>query len=199
MTEKILNRPAPGNIGRVKNGTKKSRISSVFVILLVGSITMLGPIIWMLSTSLKTPTEVFAIPAGLDPLSPPFRELSQSLEYFNGMYAPEGITFTTYLINTLIIAGLSCLGNNNFFLGSRLRLRPSPVSPPGSLVSPLPGHPHGASPGHDGSQFHPVQLPGLERHLLSADRSRLSGRRGLQYLFNAPVFYEHPLRDGRGG
>jgi multiple sugar transport system permease protein len=108
MTEKILN-PSTGKHWASKKRNEKISNILVFVILLVGSITMLGPIIWMLSTSLKTPTEVFAIPPVWIP-SPLHFENYPKAWNISGMYASEGITFTTYLINTLIIAGLSCLG-----------------------------------------------------------------------------------------
>jgi len=108
MTEKILAAPAGQHWASKKRNEKISN-TLVFVVLLIGSVTMLGPILWMLSTSLKTATEVFAIPPIWIP-SPLHFENYPTAWNISGMYATEGITFTTYLINTLIIAGLSCIG-----------------------------------------------------------------------------------------
>ena len=79
------------------------------VILSIGAVTMILPVIWMLSTSFKSPTEVFAIPPIWIPVPLHFENYPKAWT-ISGMYATEGITFTTYTINTLIIAVLSCIG-----------------------------------------------------------------------------------------
>ena len=108
MTEKVTAATAYGHWASKKRTEKTTRIV-VFAILLIGAVTMLLPILWMFSTSLKTPTEVFAIPPVWIP-SPLHFENYPKAWNISGMYASDGITFTTYLINTVIIAGLSCLG-----------------------------------------------------------------------------------------
>jgi multiple sugar transport system permease protein len=108
MTEKNLATPAGGHWASKKRNEKVLN-TIVFVILVIGSLAMIGPILWMLSTSLKTPTEVFAIPPVWIPSPLHFENYPKAWD-ISGMYASEGVTFTTYLINTLIIAGLSCFG-----------------------------------------------------------------------------------------
>ena len=89
------------------------------VVLSLGAVTMILPVIWMLSTSFKTPTEVFAIPPIWIPAPLHFENYPKAWN-ISGMYAYDswsflginfqGINFTTYTINTLIIAVLSCVG-----------------------------------------------------------------------------------------
>src|SRR5579872_6997969 len=98
--------------------TEKFTKIAAYVILTLGSVAMILPVIWMLSTSFKENTEVFKVPASMS-LSeifhywvpvPPHLDNYPKAWTISGMYAAEGITFTTYTINTLIIAISSCLG-----------------------------------------------------------------------------------------
>ncbi len=100
---------------------KNERITKIVVsiILGLGAVTMIVPIFWMISTSFKSPTEVFAIPPVWIP-SPLHLENYPKAWTISGMYSSDtwsflgiqiqGVTFTTYLINTLTIAILSCVG-----------------------------------------------------------------------------------------
>ncbi|NTV52274.1 MAG: carbohydrate ABC transporter permease [Candidatus Firestonebacteria bacterium] len=66
---------------------------------------MLIPFLWMISTSLKIPTEVFSMPPQWIPWPP------QWINYVSA-WAPKGLpeTFNTYLKNTLIITFFNTLG-----------------------------------------------------------------------------------------
>lgn len=109
MSEKTLSVPPPGGHWASKKRNEAITRAVVSVILALGAITMIAPILWMVSTSLKDPMEIFAIPPVWIP-SPLHFENYPKAWNISGMYASEGITFTTYLINTLIIACLSCIG-----------------------------------------------------------------------------------------
>lgn len=59
-------------LGRVSTEKGQSRIVNavLFVVLAIGSIVMLAPLLWMVSTSLKTRAEVFALPPVWIPENP---------------------------------------------------------------------------------------------------------------------------------
>ncbi len=100
---------APNGFWASKRRSEKILKTAAVVILCIGAVSMLLPVIWMVSTSFKTPTEVFAVPPIWIP-SPLHWENYPKAWTISGMYASEGITFTTYTINTLIIAISGCLG-----------------------------------------------------------------------------------------
>jgi multiple sugar transport system permease protein len=77
----------------------------IFVVICILALIMMIPFIWMLSTSLKLPTEVFSMPPKWIPSPPQWRNYLEA-------WAPKGLpeTFTTYLINTLIITFFNTLG-----------------------------------------------------------------------------------------
>ncbi len=89
------------------------------VILVLGAVTMLAPLAWMLSTSLKTPTQVFASPPIWIP-SPLQWSNYPTAWSVSGIFATDtwyflwikmrGITFSTYAWNTLVISVLGTLG-----------------------------------------------------------------------------------------
>ncbi|MHB0878600.1 MAG: carbohydrate ABC transporter permease [Anaerolineae bacterium] len=73
-----------------------------YVVLVIGSILFLLPFAWMLSSSLKTPGEIFIFPP---------KWIPDSLQWGN---YPESLTaqpFGRYTINTLTITGLSVVGS----------------------------------------------------------------------------------------
>jgi len=97
----------------------------VSVLLVVGSLVMLFPIIWMMSTSFKLPNDVFAIPPVWIPNPLHLENYPHAWNLIDpqsgrGIYADDtwtflgvtiqGINFTTYLVNTLIITVGACLG-----------------------------------------------------------------------------------------
>ena len=87
---------------------KASRVV-VSLVLVAGSFAMLLPIVWMLSTSFKTRADVFSIPPVWIPNPLHFENYPKAWT-ISGMFASEGVTFTNYLINTVIIATGNCLG-----------------------------------------------------------------------------------------
>jgi multiple sugar transport system permease protein len=107
-----------GGFWASKRRTEKINKIVAYVVLSLGSIAMILPVIWMLSTSFKENTEVFKVPSSMN-FSEIFHYWFPAPLHFenypkawtiSGMYSAEGITFTTYTINTLIIAVFSCLG-----------------------------------------------------------------------------------------
>ena len=121
MTEQTIASPnaAPDGFWASKRRNEKITKIVVSVLLLIGAIVMMLPIAWMLSTSFKTRTDVFAVPPVWIPTPLHFENYPTSWT-LSGMYAGEdwsflgitfhGITFTTYIVNTLTISILSCLG-----------------------------------------------------------------------------------------
>ncbi len=89
------------------------------VVLFVGAIIMLAPLVWMLSTSLKTPNQVFAVPPIWIPSPLQWSNYAKAWD-MSGIFALDywyffwvriqGITFSTYAWNTLVITVLGTLG-----------------------------------------------------------------------------------------
>ncbi len=122
--------PAGGFWASKKKIERYTRIFT-FIVLGIGAITMLFPIVWMISTSFKEATQVFAIPPVWIP-NPLHWENYPKAWNISGMYSSDisgflsgfytsddgaflgikfqGINFTTYFFNTLTISVLSCLG-----------------------------------------------------------------------------------------
>jgi multiple sugar transport system permease protein len=121
MSEQTIPSPeaAPGGFWASKRRTEMITKILVFIILLIGSVVMMLPIVWMISTSFKTRADVFAVPPVWIPW-PLHTENYPQAWTVSGMYAQDdwsflgltfhGITFTTYVVNTLTISVLSCLG-----------------------------------------------------------------------------------------
>jgi multiple sugar transport system permease protein len=103
------------------------RVSKIFVtlLLIIGAGSMMLPIFWMLSTSFKTLTDVFAVPPIwipnplhfenypnawniVDPQTGRVMFSDNSWNFFG--LTIQGVNFTTYLTNTLIIAVSVCAG-----------------------------------------------------------------------------------------
>lgn len=83
--------------------TKKRKIGDaiLFIILCLGAVIILVPIVWMLSTALKSAPEVAAYPPKLFPEKPLFE---------NFAIAWSKAPFTRYTLNTLIIVGFNIVG-----------------------------------------------------------------------------------------
>jgi multiple sugar transport system permease protein len=121
MTDQTIPSPtaAANGFWASKRRIEKITITIVTILLIIGSFIMMLPIIWMLSTSLKANQDVFAVHFVLIPNTLHFENypLSWTLQ---GRGADEdwsflgipfhGVTFTTYTLNTLTIAILSCFG-----------------------------------------------------------------------------------------
>ncbi|MFL6557741.1 MAG: carbohydrate ABC transporter permease [Bacillus sp. (in: firmicutes)] len=74
----------------------------VFLILLLGSIVLLTPLWWMISTSLKSPQEILQYPPSFFP---------KHFLFSNYIAAWKTGDFTRWSINTLVIAVASTVGN----------------------------------------------------------------------------------------
>ncbi len=121
MTEQTIPSPNAAADGFWASKRRTEKITKIVVsaLLIIGSFIMMMPIVWMLSTSFKTRTDVFSVPPVWIP-SPLHFENYPAAWTISGMYAGEdwsflgitfhGITFTTYTLNTLTIAILSCVG-----------------------------------------------------------------------------------------
>lgn len=72
-----------------------------YIILIIGSVSMLLPFFWMISTSLKTPAEALAQPPVWIPAVPQFSNYAQALAV-----APFG----RYFLNSVFITTISTLG-----------------------------------------------------------------------------------------
>ena len=74
-----------------------SRISRWFTyaILTIGALSMLAPLLWMASTALKTPAEIFAYPP---------RWLPDPARWHNFVDAWQAAPFRRYYLNSLFVA-----------------------------------------------------------------------------------------------
>ncbi|MCD7032821.1 carbohydrate ABC transporter permease [Metabacillus sp. GX 13764] len=80
---------------RIKN-------SAVMIILILGSLLILSPVWWMVSTSFKSPAEILSFP-------PSF--LPKQFLWSNYAEAWKSANFTRWTLNTLFIAVMSVIGN----------------------------------------------------------------------------------------
>lgn len=121
MTEQTIPSPTAAADGfwASKRRTEKYTRIVVTILLILGAVVMMLPILWMLSTSFKTRTDVFSVPPVWIP-SPLHWENYPTAWDVSGMYSSEdwsflglqfhGVTFTTYTLNTLTISVLATLG-----------------------------------------------------------------------------------------
>jgi putative chitobiose transport system permease protein len=87
------------------NGVRPSGVAAALQLmgLLLLALMMLLPLIWLLSTSLKGPTEnIFASPPSLVPSQP-------SLQAYQRLFAANPMV--TYLLNSIIVSSLAVLAN----------------------------------------------------------------------------------------
>ena len=71
------------------------------VLLFAASIIILAPVVWTLSTSLRTPAQSFSVPPQWIPLRPDWSN------YFDVF---ERVTFATYVVNSFVVTGAIVLG-----------------------------------------------------------------------------------------
>ena len=84
-------------------GNRKNMLKALnFVLLAAGSLLILSPLWWMISTSLKTMAEVMSFPPTFFP---------ESWNWSNYIRTWEAAPFTRYTINTLTITTLVVIGN----------------------------------------------------------------------------------------
>jgi multiple sugar transport system permease protein len=97
----------------------------VTILLFIGAVAMMLPVVWMISTSFKTRTDVFAVPPIwipdplhlenypnawniVDPQTGRAMFAGETWEFFG--ITIQGVNFTTYVVNTLVISVLACVG-----------------------------------------------------------------------------------------
>ncbi len=84
-------------------GNRKNMLKIInFVLLAAGSLLILSPLWWMISTSLKTMAEVMSFPPTFFP---------ETWNWANYIRTWEAAPFTRYTINTLTITSLVVIGN----------------------------------------------------------------------------------------
>ncbi|MFB5663454.1 carbohydrate ABC transporter permease [Alteribacillus sp. HJP-4] len=81
---------------------KRMKRIIVFAILTLGSLTMLSPLWWMLSTSLKSMQEIMVYPPTFIP---------ETFHWENFANAWTAAPFTKFLLNTLFITGITVIAN----------------------------------------------------------------------------------------
>ncbi len=93
--------PTRSALGSIRS-TRTLHHILIYGLLVAGSIVFLLPLLWMLSTSLKVSSAVFAYP-------PSF--LPTSLQWHNYIDGWTALPFTTFLKNSVIITGANVVGN----------------------------------------------------------------------------------------
>ncbi|MDM5336951.1 carbohydrate ABC transporter permease [Fictibacillus enclensis] len=81
---------------------RKMKKSFVLFLLILGSIVILSPVWWMISTSLKTPGEIAQYPPSFMP---------ESFQWSNYLKAWQTAPFTRWAINTIFITVCVVIGN----------------------------------------------------------------------------------------
>jgi len=97
MASKILNVPAPANSTSttLARPPRTGAAVGIYLLLSLGAIAMLLPFFWMLSTSLKLPSEVFTYPP---------QWLPKTLQWHNYADAWTALPFNLFYRNSLIVA-----------------------------------------------------------------------------------------------
>ena len=80
---------------------EKAGLVVLQIVMTIWVITFLVPTIWMLSSSLKASTEVFAQPIVWIPEQPEWRNYAKVFEF---------LPFGKFAINTIIVTGLAVIG-----------------------------------------------------------------------------------------
>jgi len=99
-TERVLTRPAPGTPPRQRRKPNWNLALRVLLLSLAAVLT-LGPVMWTLSTSLRTPSESFKLPPSFLPLNPDFTsyvQVFQQLDIF------------ILVLNSALVTGLIAVG-----------------------------------------------------------------------------------------
>jgi multiple sugar transport system permease protein len=106
---------------------RSEKITNIFVtiLLVLGGVSMILPMVWMLSTSFKSLNDIFAVPPIWIPNPLHFENYPNAWNLVDAqtgrtMFADDswdffgltiqGVNFTTYLVNTLFISILACVG-----------------------------------------------------------------------------------------
>lgn len=99
-TERVSTRPAPATPARVRRRPSWNLVVRVALLSLAAVLT-LGPVMWTLSTSLRSPSESFRLPPSFLPLNPDFTsyvQVFQQLDIF------------ILVLNSALVTGLIAVG-----------------------------------------------------------------------------------------
>lgn len=102
------------------------RRSALYLLLLLGCGTTLLPFLWMISTSLKSGAEAFAIPMTFVPAAP---------RWGNYAEVAREIPLVRYVVNSVVVTVCVTVGT---LLTTIMGLSPSPASDSGGATSSLP-------------------------------------------------------------
>jgi ABC-type glycerol-3-phosphate transport system permease component len=95
--------PGSGPVGAPprRNPWRTARRAVFIGLLIVGGLLMMAPFLWMISTSLKTRAEVFALPPTLFPAVPQWKN-------YPDMW--NALPFATFFVNSVKLAALNTIG-----------------------------------------------------------------------------------------
>ncbi|MFN2607748.1 MAG: carbohydrate ABC transporter permease [Acidimicrobiales bacterium] len=86
---------------RTLAGSRRRQLVAVYAVSVVGCAAVLVPVLWMLSTALKSDNAVFSVPPQILPRSPTLSNVGT---------ATRLIPFWHYAANSLVVAGLGSIG-----------------------------------------------------------------------------------------
>lgn len=95
----VTNRPSP--YWRTRRGQTAISNGIALAIAIVGSVVVMVPFFWMLSTALKKPEEIYMFPPVWVPVPPQFKNFYDALTL---------VPFATYAMNSFIVVGVVLLG-----------------------------------------------------------------------------------------
>lgn len=93
--------PARRGEGRTFAGSRRRQLLLVYGVALAGSAFVLTPVLWMISTALKSDNVVLTVPPQLVPRNPQWSNFDQAITL---------IPFWRYLRNSVLVAGLGAIG-----------------------------------------------------------------------------------------
>ena len=183
MSDQAL-KPTRFALGKAASQRLTSTLS--FIILCFGAVLALIPILWMLSTSLKSPGDVLLLPP---------RWIPDPIMWSNYVHALTSQPFNIYYRNTIVYT-LSAVFGETFssamvaYALARLR---GPW--PSCLLYHHHQHDDAAVAGNADPAILAIPHARLGGHAAAADRTDLLWQRFL-YLSAQPVLSHHPHRDG---
>ena len=99
-TERVTTRPAPATPARARRRPNWNLVVRVGLLTLAAVMT-LGPVMWTLSTSLRTPSESFKLPPSFFPLNPDFTSYVQVFQQLD---------IYILVLNSALVTGLIAVG-----------------------------------------------------------------------------------------
>jgi multiple sugar transport system permease protein len=99
-TERVSTRPAPGAPARPRRKLNWNLVIRIALLSLAAVLT-LGPVMWTLSTSLRTPSESFRLPPSFLPLNPDFTSYVQVFRQLD---------IFILVLNSALVTGLIAVG-----------------------------------------------------------------------------------------